>query len=786
MEGEEAGEEAGEGEGEGEEAEGDVSYAAAAAAARAEADAKALAAGAAPGEEAEAEGADDDGDMMVAEVGEVVGGDQVDRRLWTGAAQEGWSMQPSGRGGRRREAAAWAFVGPSGVLYADKAEASSKRAQESADAAAAAKSSLQKLPPVAENPTELPGCRISTFWEDEDGGGGGTWYGAQVMSYDAKKDTFDVLYDDGSLEEGVDLKKERIKLLYRMTPPALARSRWPPRPAISDITAVNWPLFLAAAAVRLLAQDEPDLPLSDEPGTAAPAADAMEVDAAAAAPAAAPAAAAAAAASDDDDSDDDLSLTAKVDPAKAAAEKKAAAAAAAEKARVAAAAAAAAAARRAALAPVQRAVSALLCVHPSEVLKTFAALDASCKLALLRVACEAACRASVVEGAMRAKEERREELGRRWEAEEKEERKRKREEREARRAEVRQTLEREGEVNELLVAERMRRLDQEEAVGKTTHVFTRDELAAAEGDRAMELDVAAAGVDESGNQLGAAQVAAAEARRDEMRKRLDRLGASRDAAEERLLQAVDDGKLGDGAAGAANLEAALEAARGLALEGSHTADGVGPPTAARWMTAAVRDAYVALAECKTRAAGGERDHERLRELARVGGVRAEPLGVDRWGRRYWDFDGAAAAPAAAAEGDGGGGGGDGGGGGGGGGDDEEPSVWVQPCVEEMGGTLVGTPPDAGGDGGAWQYFRGADALRALAASLDPRGVRERALQSALLHRLRRVPPPKPATPAAAAPVSAGAAAAAAAVGLGGVPPPMAIAAAARAAVNGGA
>ena len=537
-------------------------------------------------------------------------------------------MQPSGRGGRRREAAAWAFVGPSGVLYADKAEASSKRAQESADAAAAAKSSLQKLPPVAENPTELPGCRISTFWEDEDGGGGGTWYGAQVMSYDAAKDTFDVLYDDGSLEEGVDLKKERIKLLYRMTPPALARSRWPPRPAISDITAVNWPLFLAAAAVRLLAQDEPDLPLSDEPGTAAPAADAMEVDAAAAAPAAA-APAAAAAASDDDDSDDDLSLTAKVDPAKAAAEKKAAAAAAAEKARVAAAAAAAAAARRAALAPVQRAVSALLCVHPSEVLKTFAALDASCKLALLRVACEAACRASVVEGAMRAKEERREELGRRWEAEEKEERKRKREEREARRAEVRQTLEREGEVNELLVAERMRRLDQEEAVGKTTHVFTRDELAAAEGDRAMELDVAAAGVDESGNQLGAAQVAAAEARRDEMRKRLDRLGASRDAAEERLLQAVDDGKLGDGAAGAANLEAALEAARALALEGSHTADGVGPPTAARWMTAAVRDAYVALAECKTRAAGGERDHERLRELARVGGVRAEPLGVDR-------------------------------------------------------------------------------------------------------------------------------------------------------------
>ena len=49
----------------------------------------------------------------------------------------------------------------------------------------------------------------------------------------------------------------------------------------------------------------------------------------------------------------------------------------------------------------------------------------------------------------------------------------------------------------------------------------------------------------------------------------------------------------------------------------------------------------------------------------------------------------------------------------------------------MGGTLVGTPPDAGGDGGAWQYFRGADALRALAASRR-RGVRERALQSALL------------------------------------------------------
>ena len=219
AEGEGEGEEAGEGEGEGEEAEGDVSYAAAAAAARAEADAKALAAGAAPGEEAEAEGADDDGDMMVAEVGEVVGGDQVDRRLLTGAAQEGWSMQPSGRGGRRREAAAWSFVGPSGVLYADKAEASSKRAQESADAAAAAKSSLQNLPPVAENPTELPGCRISTFWEDEDGGGGGTWYGAQVMSYDAAKDTFECCT---TTARGGCRPRRSGLLLYRMTPPALA------------------------------------------------------------------------------------------------------------------------------------------------------------------------------------------------------------------------------------------------------------------------------------------------------------------------------------------------------------------------------------------------------------------------------------------------------------------------------------------------------------------------------------------------------------------------------------
>ena len=35
------------------------------------------------------------------------------------------------------------------------------------------------------------------------------------------KKRYAVFNDDGSLEEGVDLKKERIKLLYRMTPPVV-------------------------------------------------------------------------------------------------------------------------------------------------------------------------------------------------------------------------------------------------------------------------------------------------------------------------------------------------------------------------------------------------------------------------------------------------------------------------------------------------------------------------------------------------------------------------------------
>ena len=67
--------------------------------------------------------------------------------------------------------------------------------------------------------------------------------------------------------------------------------------------------------------------------------------------------------------------------------------------------------------------------------------------------------------------------------------------------------------------------------------------------------------------------------------------------------------------------------------------------------------------------------------------------------------------------------------------------------------LVGTPPDAGGDGGAWQYFRGADALRAT-RRLQQGPARTRPSAPARSGRCRPPPPPRPAaapaTPAAAA------------------------------------
>jgi len=105
----------------------------------------------------------------------------------------------------------------------------------------------------------------------------------------------------------------------------------------------------------------------------------------------------------------------------------------------------------------------------------------------------------------------------------------------------------------------------------------------------------------------------------------------------------------------------------------------------------------------------------LRRLASLS-PRTAPLGIDRWGRRYW-----ALAPPMEEESA-----------------PERRSLAVQPREGEVHGTVKsegGAQPStsAGGSDDAtnWQHFAGIGAAEALAASLDARGWHERYLQCAL-------------------------------------------------------
>jgi len=94
---------------------------------------------------------------------------------------------------------------------------------------------------------------------------------------------------------------------------------------------------------------------------------------------------------------------------------------------------------------------------------------------------------------------------------------------------------------------------------------------------------------------------------------------------------------------------------------------------------------------------------RREQLCAVAG-RTEQLGMDRYGRRYWAFDA---------------------------GGGVEAALYVQPRTADVRRVLTAPPPDAPAAADAWQHFTGDEACLAIAASLDSRGVRERALQSAL-------------------------------------------------------
>ena len=205
--------------------------------------------------------------------------------------------------------------------------------------------------------------------------------------------------------------------------------------------------------------------------------------------------------------------------------------------------------------------------------------------------------------------------------------------------------------------------------------------------------------------------------RDELRRRREAATARRDGAEAALREAVE-GASRDEAECASRLTrrvprlftpprceqllSALELAHAALLVGDSSADGVGPRRGegqgCRWMTREVLDAHVALAAL-AHAEDDEHDDRRRRAAMAQLCVRTESLGVDRSGRRYWALD-----RRAAAEGGGRGEGGEG---------EGSAAVWAE--------------PRAAAQAGWWELYRGS-ACAQLAKSLDPRGVRERALQ----------------------------------------------------------
>jgi hypothetical protein len=112
-------------------------------------------------------------------------------------------------------------------------------------------------------------------------------------------------------------------------------------------------------------------------------------------------------------------------------------------------------------------------------------------------------------------------------------------------------------------------------------------------------------------------------------------------------------------------------------------------------------------------------------------ARTELLGLDRWGRRYWQIDGAEpAGEAAGGSGGGSSGGADGGadisdGAGGRAGTAAPPlqlALWVQPACCGVAGVLAGPPAGMTAEAAAgWQRLESTAACQQLASSLDHRG-----------------------------------------------------------------
>ena len=282
------------------------------------------------------------------------------------------------------------------------------------------------------------------------------------------------------------------------------------------------------------------------------------------------------------------------------------------------------------------------------------------------------------------------------------------------------------EVSEPMVTREAVRLSEAEACGGKVAVMTLGALYQAESDLAVALELQAAGVDGDGYVPSQRRLAASTARRDEMRRRRDTLRAAREAAVETLRSALLSGNVG-------RVTEQLLVAREAALEGSFEQDGLGP--GGHWAICEVRDAYVQLAEARKAEAEAAMRAARAAELSKLR-ARTELLGLDRWGRRYWQIDGAEPASA----------GGEAAGGSSGGADGADSSdgadgrtdaaaaqlqlaLWVQPACGGVAGVLGGLPPDVTAQEAAgWQRLESTAACQQLAGSLDHRGRRERALK----------------------------------------------------------
>jgi len=268
-------------------------------------------------------------------------------------------------------------------------------------------------------------------------------------------------------------------------------------------------------------------------------------------------------------------------------------------------------------------------------------------------------------------------------------------------------------------------------------VLSQAALRRAEEELGAALELHAAGIDADGRSVAGATLAELLRLRQEVRRRRDTLGAARHAAS-RALAAAMASRAPDPAA----LHEALAAAQAACLQGDARRDGVGP--GGPWIVREVRDARRALVAAERRAAEAAARAARRRALSHLR-VRDEALGTDRWGRRHWRLGGGGGS-GGGGSGGGDSGGGSGGGGGAGGGDDDGDAavaggagsalVWAQPRSRERatagGAVLAAPPPDARSDPHAWQLYVGRDACLGVAASLDARGARERALAATLL------------------------------------------------------